>query len=127
MSINVRRSRYSDRTPVTVTISLDQGALAALIDNPHMLESDRDGMHFANAVRRGCKALVEAVAEGEPSPEGAAEEAVRKAATYALPIILDACEDLDDDGRQAMATALHTAHERLADALTWVEEGPEDA
>jgi hypothetical protein len=50
-------------------------------------------------------------------PALAEVERLREAITYALSIVRDACEDLDDDGRQAMASALHTAHDRLARAL----------
>lgn len=53
-------NRFNDATPVIVTMTIDKGALAALKDNPHMLQGDQEGMHYANAVRRGCKALAKA-------------------------------------------------------------------
>lgn len=56
MSIK-RGNRFNDRELVTVTTTMDRGALAALIDNAHMLSADEEGAHWANAVRRGCRAL----------------------------------------------------------------------
>lgn len=61
-------NRFDDRELVTVTLTIDKGALAALIDNPHMLQGDIEGAHWANAVRRGCKALKGAEVTERPRP-----------------------------------------------------------
>lgn len=51
---------FTDETPVRVTFDTDQGALAALKDNPVTLHGDEPGLYFANAVRRGIRQLDEA-------------------------------------------------------------------
>lgn len=55
-----RANVFNDMALVTVTVTMDRGALRALKDSPHMLQPDREGANYANAVRRGVKALAEA-------------------------------------------------------------------
>jgi hypothetical protein len=53
-------SRFADKTPVTVVLVTDSGALAALLDNPLILQEDSPSMPYANAVRRGVRHLRDA-------------------------------------------------------------------
>lgn len=48
---------FTDETPIALFVLLDHGSLAALIDNPLTLSEDEEGLHFANAVRRGVEQL----------------------------------------------------------------------
>lgn len=50
-------NRFTDQTPVRLTLDIDRGALEALIDNPLVLVPDQPGTYFTNAVRRGVRAL----------------------------------------------------------------------
>jgi hypothetical protein len=49
--------RFTDETPVAVIFATDSGALAALTDNPLILQEDDPSTPFANAVRRGVRHL----------------------------------------------------------------------
>lgn len=60
MSNMRRKNAFKDATPVTVTLTTTLGRLNALIDNPHLLTEDRQGANYANAVRAGCRDLMEA-------------------------------------------------------------------
>lgn len=58
---------FTDRTPVTITVTMDKGALDALIDNPLTLKQPDEGAFFHQAVLRGVQALRQARHEARES------------------------------------------------------------